>query len=161
MTIPSEGVSHFNTGWLAGIIDGEGSVVMYKNHNFLAIRLYIINTDIVILEKALDILDKLDVMAYIYHKTASKRQREGSYAYTKPCYEIIVARRDALRKLLPLIYPHLVGDKKQRVKIGIDYLNTHPFNAGRKTPRVETERLTPSTNLQRFEQIRMKLQSVL
>lgn len=158
MTIPSEGELHIEIGWLAGIIDGEGSIVMYNAGTFKQIRVYIINTDIAILEKALVILTKLGVMAYTYQKTANKRQRDGSYDYTKPCFEIIVSRREDLRALLPIIANTLVGDKKAKALRALSYLQEHPFNAGRKTPRVTTERLAPTTNLERF---RMKLQSAL
>lgn len=173
MTIPSEGVSHFNIGWLAGIFDGEGTVRLYisKNHDRrrgkhiirdnTVYRLQIVNTDIAILTKVLDILTRLDILAYVYQKSASKKAREGSFKFSKPCFDIIISQRRSIEKLTRLIYPHLAGDKKDKCLKLMKYFNIHPFNAGRKTPRVETERLTPESNLLRFEQIRMKLQSVL
>ncbi len=173
MITPSEGELHFDIGWLAGILDGEGSIVHYmaKNHDrrrgkhiirySKLTRVCIINTDERIVEKVLNILTKLDILAYVNQKSASKKQRIGSYRYTKPCFEIIISQRRSVEKILDLLTPHLSGCKKDKAFTVLDYYKTHPFNAGRKTPRVETERLAPNTNLTRFENIRMKLQSVL
>lgn len=158
MTIPSQDL-HFNIGWLAGIIDGEGSIIAYrsKSNNFYHIRIYVINTDARIIERCLEIFTELDILAYVNQKTTSKKQREGSFKYSKVCWEIIISRRDAVQKLLTLISPLLVGDKKEKALNGLNYLNTNQFNAGRKSG-VTTERLAPETNLERF---RMKLQSAL
>ncbi len=173
MTTPSEGEKHFDIGWLAGIFDGEGSITFYnqkeidrRRGNYIIrhskhTRWVIVNTDTEIIKKSLEILTRLDIVAYVNQKSATKKQREGSFKYTKPCYEIIVSQRKSVQKIMELITPLLVSYKKQKSIFVLEYLHTHPFNAGRKTPRVTTERLAPNTNLQRFEALRMKLQSEL
>lgn len=170
MTIPNEGEQHFNIGWLAGIFDGEGSLAFYDLKNTdrrrgnciirhsKHTRWVIINTDVEIIEKVLRLLTSLDILAYVNQKSASKKQREGSFKYTKPCFEIIVSQRNSVEKIMEIITPHLVSYKKAKSVEVLDYLHSHPFNAGRRTPRVTTERLTPQTNMERF---RMKLQSAL
>lgn len=173
MTIPSEGITHFDIGWLAGIVDGEGSIVHYFStqhdrrrgkhivRKFPLSRIVIVNTDYGIVKRFAELLMKLDIVGYINQKCSSKKQRIGSFYFTKPCLEVICQRRMDVEKLARLIEPHLSGNKKQKALKLIEYFNTHPFNAGRRIPRVTTERLAPSSNLERLENTWMKLQSEL
>ncbi len=164
MAIPSEGVSDFDIGWLAGVVDSDGSIAFYKAKNHdrrrgkhiirysRLTRIVIINTDVKILRRVANILTKLNIVAYINQKSASKKFRDGSFHYKKPCYEIIVSQRKSAERIANIIYPHLAGYKKDKVLTIVKYYETHPFNAGRKTPRVETKRLAPDSNIKRLDE---------
>lgn len=136
-TIPSQEVS--DIGWLAGIIDGEGSLahyyskrkgqtksgVPYKESPMFGV--IIVNTDMEIMRHVKSIYDKLGVYAQINLKAASKSQREGSFAFAKPCYELVVRRRKDVEELLKLVTPYLRGYKRAKAEVMLDFFATKPF----------------------------------
>lgn len=136
-TIPSQEIT--DIGWLAGIIDGEGSLAHYysrrKGQSKLGVPykespvfgVYIINTDMEIMSYAKGIYEKLGLFAQINEKSASKKQREGSFAYSKPCYELVVRRRKDVEELLKLVTPYLRGYKKAKAQAMLDFFVTKPF----------------------------------
>lgn len=138
-TIPSQEVSYFDIGWLAGIIDGEGSLAFYycrrKGQSKLGVPykespifgVYIINTDMEIMNHAKSIYEKWGLFAQINLKSASKKQREGSFSGTKPCYELIVRRRRDVEELLKFITPYLKGYKKAKAQTMLNFFLTKPF----------------------------------
>jgi len=136
-TTPSEGLTHFEIGWLAGIIDGEGSLAHYysiRNHDPSLKRspsygVYIVNSDMDILNDVKKIYNKIEVFGNINLKSATKKQREGSFAYTKPCYELVVRRRLDVEKLLKLVIPFLHGNKKVKARAMLDFFLLNPFNS--------------------------------
>jgi hypothetical protein len=139
-TTPSQEVTHFDIGWLAGIIDGEGSLAHYycvrnKNPNLKKCPIYgvyVINSDMEIMNKVKQIYDKIGVFAQIYLKSANKKQRENSYSFSKPCYEMVVRRRLDVEKLLKIIIPYLIGYKKQKANDMLNFFSKNPFNAKRQ-----------------------------
>lgn len=134
-TTPSKGLKHFEIGWLAGIIDGEGSLAHYYcsrgNPNLKKSPIYgvyIVNSDMNILNKVKDIYDRFGIFAQINLKSANKKQREGSFAFTKPCYELIVRRRLDVERLLKLVVPYLQGKKKEKAESMLNFFSLNPFN---------------------------------
>jgi hypothetical protein len=136
-TIPSQEVS--DIGWLAGIIDGEGSLAHYyskrKGQSKLGVPykespifgVYIINTDMEIMRHAKSIYNELGLFAQINLKSASRKQREGSFYGTKPCYELVVRRRRDVEELLRLVTPYLRGYKRAKAQAMLDFFLTKPF----------------------------------
>jgi hypothetical protein len=62
----------FNLGWLIGIIDGEGGVMLHtvkKGNGYYAPAIYIGNTNLAIVDKVSKILTDLDVGHHILSKT--------------------------------------------------------------------------------------------
>lgn len=136
-TIPSQEVS--DIGWLAGIIDGEGSLAHYysrrKGQTKLGVPykespifgVYIINTDMEIMSHAKSIYEKMGLFAQINQKSASREQRKGSFAFTKPCYELVVRRRKDVEQLLKQVTPYLRGYKRAKAEAMLNFFATKPF----------------------------------
>ena len=133
-TIPSEELTHFDIGWLAGIVEGEGSIAHYYSKTKRGGKpspmygVCIVNTDLGILNRVKVIYDKMGLFANINPKSASKKLRVGSYTFTKPCYELIVRRRLDVEKLLKLIAPYMWGYKKQKAEALLKFFSLNPFN---------------------------------
>jgi|SRR5688572_24465915 len=101
-------------GYLAGIIDGEGSVVLSKSskrkngkynlHPYISITMHSLAT----LERVSEILKSLDVGHYIYHKS------NGYHLLQSGGYK-------RLNSLLPKVIPFLV-EKQERAMILYEYV---------------------------------------
>lgn len=129
-TTPSQDLQ---IAWLAGILDGEGSIGRYTTkQNSQIIGIVIVNTDLDILAKVEEIYRDLNVFYNRYSRL--KYQHEKAYQSRKECFEIVVRRRDDAELLLSLVIPHLVGIKKQRAQEVLDYLLANP----RKIPVIYT-----------------------
>lgn len=166
-TIASEAYTPQEIGWLAGIIEGEGSIANYtstyitdrKDRNGKpykrSVRLYgivIVNSDLKLLHKVSEIYDKLGVFSHINLKSTSRRQHPASHKSSRLCYEMAVRRRRDVEKLLELVIPWMFGEKKEKAqKLLIDLIATRD----NKYARVTTEREAPQ-NL-----VRLKRQSEL
>jgi len=106
--------------WLAGIIDGEGTidVALRKHYNpkitnpnakCLEIQLTIVNTDHAIIERAEAILRKSNIKPIVYWLKRSKNN--------KKCRDLGVIRITGftkLKKAVILVLPYLVGFKKEQ-----------------------------------------------
>jgi len=153
----SEQVTAYELGWLAGIIEGEGSIANYTTRGYyckkkdcvnnpkiyfdtMLIGIIIVNTDMRILEKVSTIFDKIPVYAYINRKSASVKQNAKSFKFSKPCYEMAVRRRDEVEVLGNLILPYIFGDKKERI---VKLLQRLKDNPGKPAWRAETKRKAP------------------
>jgi len=97
-------------GWLCGIIDGEGTITLRfhrrkNNRPLIKPVVTIINTDRLIIDKILQIYEKLDIPYWITETAGTKRWK------TRWTVETSGIRR--LKRLLPHIIDHLVGKKQQ------------------------------------------------
>lgn len=137
-TTPSEALA-----WLAGIIEGEGSIANYAkklrpgNGQYNYNRgILIVNSDERLLDRVCEIYDTLKLKYSRVRKTASIKRYPQSFRWTKPCYVISLKRIDDLRYLLPLIAPFMAGEKKQKCEELLMTLEQH-------RARVTTKRETP------------------
>ena len=120
-TIPSEDIE---LAWLAGIIDGEGSVGVYKTtQGTNIINISIVNSDEKILTKVEEILKRINVF---YCKYEHNNKKPKGYSKTKPCYVITVRRKDEALFLAEIIEPFLVGAKKESILKMIVFLKNNP-----------------------------------
>jgi len=97
-------------GWLAGIIDGEGCISLRKNNRknqtfLIRPSITIVNTDNRIINKICEILDD-------YNLPYWKTQYEAT-KHWKSRYVIEVSGIKRCLKILPIIYPHLIGKQLQ------------------------------------------------
>jgi hypothetical protein len=103
-------------GWLAGIIDGEGTVGLYrgnKNSNTRFIpTLYITNTNQAIVVKMQTILDELVEDGSV--RCMPVKQRASHH---KPAWRIAVTTRLGLFKVLDAVLPYLSGKAPQAVLV--------------------------------------------
>lgn len=119
--IPSQDV---RLGWLAGIIDGEGTIAHYKtNQGHYINGVVIVNTDEEIIAEIISIYKALGIH---YSKNLRKRYK-NELAYSRlPCYEVVVRRKKDIVGVLELVTPYLIGKKQLLGNILIEYLVQNP-----------------------------------
>ena len=126
-TTPSEVIL---LAWLAGIIDGEGSIGIYDSKTrgtpCKIFNLSIVNTDNTILLKVEDIYKHFNIFfsRYIHNNPNPK-----GFLPTNQCYVVTVRRRDDFEQILKLIEPFLIGKKKQSTQKALEYLVLNPRKA--------------------------------
>jgi len=139
---PSE--LNIKIGWLAGIVDGEGSIGHYNskrkgypNSPSPQYSVVIVNTDLAIINAVEDILTMLKIFYSTNIKSSSTKFREGTFAPAKDCYQVSVRRRLDVEKILKLLEPQLCGYKKQKATDLLKFFVDKPYNS--KIRRVETK----------------------
>jgi len=102
-------VTDIEVGWLAGLIDGEGSFDLQHGHQWTP-RITITNTDQRIVERAVDIIHRLDVGVYVWTQTKHNPRH-------KPIKRLAIRGVKRVHAFLPKIAPALVGKKDQAEKL--------------------------------------------
>jgi len=100
--------SETNIAYLAGVIDGEGSIFI---NSFKAYCLRISNTDLFLIEKLKEILLSEGIEVHIYeagNNTQGKNWKKG--------YQLQMTRKSEIIKVLNKIIPFLIS-KKMRAEI--------------------------------------------
>ena len=100
-------------GYLAGIIEGEGSI--YFCTKLKRPRIRISNTNIEILNKCIQILRDFGIDAKL------RQQRQGNEKW-KIGYSVDIDKLKDLEKILIIIKPELSGKKKQ-ADVALNYFN--------------------------------------
>ena len=133
-------VSDYEIGWLAGLIEGEGSVVLSvyfrkaqenrKQQLRITPAVIMGNSDKAIIDKYLDILERLNIGRYVQMKrpnnvSASKLFRLQGRINTRyrDMWMIYTSGFKRVVRLLKLIYPHCVGEKKERARLIIQLIS--------------------------------------
>ena len=106
---PQAKVSEIEKAWLAGIIDGEGSIrIDYpRKEGSCSPRVVVTNNDWAIIEKVADICQRLDCNPHI-------SQRKGKRSWTK---DVLILGMTKILILLPAIMPYLTGKKEKQALI--------------------------------------------
>jgi hypothetical protein len=116
-------------GWLAGIVDGEGSIHVkyYDKYPHFRYGMFLVNTNTELLDKCKRIIREID---YIDHGdgliVGEKKYRNN--IGTKPCYQLQVRRIGTIKCVLEKITPHLT-EKRERAKNLLMELTRHKKNA--------------------------------
>jgi len=97
-------------GYLAGIIDGEGSFTITKARSYFNVTLSVANTDLRILERCREITGLGSI----------RRQPDRRGKQHRPLYVWFVTARKELCALLPLLIPVLVS-KKEQAEVVLEY----------------------------------------
>jgi hypothetical protein len=114
----------FEIGWFAGIVDGEGwlgftvSTVPAaggRRRVKAKCELKINNCDEAIVQKAADIMRKLGVNPYM-------RMHLSSSVLRRPYHECATKHMATLERLLPIIRPHLTGNKAERADLMMRFI---------------------------------------
>ena len=106
--------------WLAGIVDGEGTIGVHRSnakaykHPYLRPALQIANTDLRILEKARSVLTA--ITGNPHNLVVTNKGGDGC----KRGYRIKVSTQHELMLVLPLLLPHLAG-KAEQASIALDF----------------------------------------
>lgn len=116
--------------WLAGIIEGEGTVALscwqrkpgVKPKIGTEIKLY--NTDSGLINKAIEIVNKLGINPYISQRDMSPMHMVGGEKYggVDPMLTVTVKKIGDTFKLASLLRPWFFGDKAGRLDLMIQYL---------------------------------------
>lgn len=123
-TVPPLELLPHEAAWLAGIIDGEGSINLYRNNNTKISTLRIdctlcANTDDGILYEVL----RLVPWARVY-RNAKKgdKAKSAKYAATKDCYSITVTAMAGQLEVMQAVLPYLKGAKRLRAVACMAYI---------------------------------------
>lgn len=115
-------------GWLAGIIDGEGSILFNKpskdSFNQILYGIYIVGADLSLLNKCRKILDQLidgEGKKYHFYK---KNYKKGLVKSNKQTYCIQIGRQHSIRKVLEVILPHLTEKYLKSARL-LNFLQKH------------------------------------
>lgn len=113
-------------GWLAGIIDGEGSITLLVSHRDgkdgrkqalrMSPRVIIGNTDPGIIGRVMEVLDDLGITRYVKHDRPMARDIPGFHP-TKAMTTVYVEGFDRVQRLLSAVLPHIAGEKRIRAEI--------------------------------------------
>ena len=126
--------SETEIGWLAGIIDGEGSIgIAYGKNHVPFWRVTIANSCPILLSKYQDILFKMFGVTLKWHE--KKQRSDGGVRYTKPAYTISMCKKAHVEKLLLTVLPYLTT-KHSKATECLAWLVQHPSRV-----RVDTERV--------------------
>ena len=126
-------VSEVDIGWLAGIIDGEGSVSLAFGYvrngrlNNMSPRIEIGNTDKELLEKFVRIVKSLGGGIYMTRKkesNQSKLVKKKKGRGFKPLYYAKAVGFKRTKKILDIVLPHLTGEKKLRATLILKFIDT-------------------------------------
>ncbi len=102
-------VTDIEVGWLAGLIDGEGSFDLQSGHQWTP-RIMITNTDQRIIDRAVEIIQRLGVGVYVWTQTKHNPRH-------KPIKRLAVRGIKRVHAFLPKIAPALIGKRDQAEKL--------------------------------------------
>lgn len=119
--------SDTDLAWLAGIIDGEGSITFQvtkrKTGNLVIVPfISVTNTDEGIIQRIMDILDNIGVgfkASWIIDKNHPK--------YLKRC-NIKIDRYARVKGFIPMVYPYLSSVKKYNAEVVLDFIKNREEN---------------------------------
>lgn len=129
-TIPRELLKE-DIGWLAGIIDGECSIVygrLYKKDQCKVYwGLHLVNTNVEMIEKFIRIAE---IICYPHKESIKLKEKKyfSRIVGTKPCYQITLRKKDVLQPILFAVIPHLT-EKRKRAEVLLNFLSNHQKNA--------------------------------
>lgn len=120
-TIPRE----TNFAWLAGIIDGEGTIgaYFYHEHGYNSCRygIWIPNTDKRMIDKSAEIMTALGCKVYI----TEKKYKPGNLMPRYIVFELKIQRRNDVKLILEKTEPYLIS-KKEQAQVLLKFLNDFP-----------------------------------
>lgn len=115
-------------GWLAGIVDGEGTIAfsVYKAPGYRDIRvkpqIIVTNTDKALIERVAQIYGRLGVGAHLQTRT-SRHPTAFTAAQYRPLHVANVSGFKRVARLLPIITPNLVTSKREKGEMVLRYIN--------------------------------------
>jgi len=121
--------------WLAGFIEGEGSLALsawnrLDNHASrnpkIAVSIKIYNTDAALISRCRDILKGIGVEPYMKEreqKPMLKHDGSKQYKSVDPMLTLTVSKLSSAQKALTCLTPYLFGDKRIRAEIMLEYLD--------------------------------------
>lgn len=109
-------------GWFAGMLEGEGCLYFtkqqYKKRNGkfdIIVGAQITNTDISIINKLVEILDRCELSWFIRTKKVYSRNHSQ-------CFYIECRNQGMLKKSLEIFTPYMFGEKKSKAELILKFL---------------------------------------
>ena len=108
-------------GWLAGLIDGEGSITMSRRSDSHAFHVWlaITNTNVPLLERAMDIIRRMGAEKVYLHNNDNRHLKTGA-AQKRPCYRIYVGTLPGITTILNVVLPQLTA-KRMQAELVLEY----------------------------------------
>jgi hypothetical protein len=122
-TIPRE-VSKEDVGWLAGIIDGEGSITFQKplkpqktGLKKIVYGVHIVNSNEEMIDKCVRIINQFDDGLGQLIEKKPKVYRKCAFKMNKGMFQITIRRYGTIKNLLKAITPHLTEKRIKAEKL--------------------------------------------
>ena len=93
--------------WLAGIIDGEGCISLFRRSTYYVPSVKIANTNEKLINRCKEILDSAGIEYSVRYSDRGERKN------AKPAWEICLESRPRVVAILTLIFPYLVSKDEQ------------------------------------------------
>lgn len=130
-------VTQVELAWLAGFIDGDGCLAIYKQNdrktrridNTFYVSLSITNCEEELILKSRDIIRKLGVNTYIRSSNRKGVKRD--------VYELKTKRMVSLSRVLPSLIPYLTGSKKKRAELVVEFCESRINQKPEDMPKIE------------------------
>lgn len=127
--------THFNVGWLVGIVEGEGCITLTrgavtkgKYGHKISPYLSIVNTNKALIDKTVEVIEFFNLP---FHLSTRKYDDGGE---GKNRYALTVTGLKRTKQWLQFLLPYMVGKKKQ-TEIALEFINQrekvidkHPWN---------------------------------
>lgn len=117
-----------NLEWLAGFLEGDGSVALNKQPVGKGRVVYVpmvrfTNTDALIIENCEKILKEINVGCYFF----CKKTKNGL------AFDLTVKGFKRVKELLPHLIPHLVGKKRKEAELVLEWIHSREVTGSNKT----------------------------
>lgn len=100
--------------WLAGIIDGEGCISLFKRSTYYVPSVKVANTNEKLINRCKELLNEAEIEYCIRYSDRGERKN------AKPAWEIVMESRPRVIAFLNLILPYLVS-KDEQAKLVLDW----------------------------------------
>lgn len=100
--------------WLAGIIDGEGCISLFRRSTYYVPAVKISNTNEKLINKCKQILDDADIQYCVRYSDRGERKN------AKPAWELTLESRPRVIAVLNLVLPYLVA-KTEQAELVLDW----------------------------------------
>lgn len=132
-------VADVEIGWLAGVIDGEGSLTLARRSDSHAYHawLTITNTYLPLLERAMSICRRLGAERVYLHNNDNRHLKAGA-AQKRPCYRIYVGTLPGICLILRAVLPQLTA-KRVQADLILEYAAGRSAAARKRVSARDTE----------------------
>lgn len=127
-------VKDTDLAWLAGIIDGEGSVSMSLGKNgYYNPMVHVVNTDMAIIDAVADIYNRMGARFHFH-------VRKINHLGKRPVACLQISSGPELEKFLPQIIPYLRSVKARKASAMLEFVKSRnpKRNAGKNDSRAYT-----------------------
>ncbi len=144
---PCSKLTMTQAAYIAGFLDGEGSIILYRRETSISMRVVFSNTKINALEW---IKKSIGVGVIITHRHENPRHSDSSH---------LQLQADAAESLLSQILPYLII-KKEQAEIAIDFHKKLRDPKQKSDPSWQVETMTKIKSLNQRNTVHAQLQSV-